>query len=457
MKAVLEFSHCEYRTVVVDASGQQSVLPVIVTDQGALDQFVLYIHLYRRRSRSWQDAATFSIRLLLEFTAVNHHYYEEPKALFKAFADALFMGTIGSKCDPSGLWWYPRSRDDADSIITHVTQFSDWLSTSNEERKLQLNPWRAATQHEQRLNWAAFEHRRNNAFLSHLWRENKNAKKSRTVRSEPLAIDRSTPPKAFPDNKFETLRSEGFRTTRRNTVHPTSIRNTLITYLMHFGGVRLSEALSLWSGDVGIENGEVIVRVHHPESGMAPDGTKRSEYLDRMYGLQPRNRLVKAVDPLFLGWKNGLITDAHRECFEVFFYPYEKALEFTQMWRDYHLIERVSPKSTESHPYAFTNIHGQPYSHRMFRKAHRIAIERVGLAYDKIHGTTPHGHRHAYGQRLASAGATPLQIKNAMHHASIASGETYTQPSAMDVRNGLRELESKLRATQEKNKNIISK
>lgn len=445
MKTVLEFTHREYRTVIVDASSQQSILPIIVTDQGILDQFVLYIHLYRRKSRSWQDAATFSMRLLLEFAAVNHRYYENPKNLFKAFADALFIGTIRGNFDPSELWWYPRSRDESNSIISHVTQFTDWLSIINEERKLQLNPWREATQHEQRLNWAAYEHRRHNAFLSHLWRKNKSADKSRGVRVQPLASDRSTPPKAFPDSKFEALVSDGFRTRNYHARYPTNLRNVLITHLMHFGGLRLSEALSLWSGDVEIEEGEVIVRVYHPEYGMAPDGSRRSTNLEKNYGLQTRNSLVKAADTLFLGWKNGLITDTKRICFEVFFFPYETAIEFAEMWRDYHLTRRAKPLPNENHPYAFTNRNGQPYSHRMFRKAHRLAVERVGLIYDKIHGTTPHGHRHAYGQRLASAGATPLQIKTALHHASIASSEVYTQPTPMDVRNGLRELGNNLR------------
>ncbi|MNC47726.1 site-specific tyrosine recombinase XerD [compost metagenome] len=154
--------------------------------------------------------------------------------------------------------------------------------------------------------------------------------------------------------------------------------------------------------------------------------------------------MVKATDPLFLGWKNGLITDPHRICFEVFFYPYETAQTFAILWRDYHLKQREKPSSGNDHPYAFTNRNGQPYSHRMFRKAHKLAVERIGLEYEKLQGTTPHGHRHAYGQRLAKAGATPLQIKSALHHASIASSETYTQPTAKDIREGLRELESKL-------------
>ena len=80
----------------------------------------------------------------------------------------------------------------------------------------------------------------------------------------------------------------------------------------------------------------------------------------------------------------------------------------------------------------------------MFRKAHKLAIERIGLEYGKLQGTTPHGHRHAYGQRLAGNGADPLLIKNAMHHASIISSQTYTEPSAIQIRRSLCNVELQL-------------
>lgn len=186
--------------------------------------------------------------------------------------------------------------------------------------------------------------------------------------------------------------------------------------------------------------------MHHPEYGLAPGGkTNRAAYLQSQYGLQPRNRLVKATDPLFLGWKNGLITDPHRRCFEVFFYPYEAGQVFAGLWRDYHLKQRVKPKAGEAHPYAFTNRDGQPYSHRMFRKAHKLAVKRVGLMYEKMEGTTPHGHRHAFGQRLAGDCASQLTIRNAMHHVSLESSLVYTQPTSTQMRQELRDLEERMR------------
>lgn len=447
MPTVLESSHQEFRSFVVDATGIQHVLPVIVTEHGVLDQFARYMHLNRRKSRSWQESSVFAVRLLLEFMEANHGFYEEPRALFTAFSDALFTGTVSNIGDPSGLWWKPRQPDYAGKLIGHITKFTDWLAVANEDVKLQLNPWRQATRHEERLNWAAYSHRRDNAFLSHLWCSKPQTSQSRVVRSKSLPMERQTPAKAFPEEYLDLLVSEGFRRRARDSRGQSDLRNVLITLLMHYGGLRLSEALSLWSDDVSVEAGEVIVRVHHPEYGLAPGGkTNRAAYLQNKYGLQSRNQLVKATDPLFLGWKNCLITDPHRRCFEVFFYPHQSGQVFASMWRDYHLRgQRVNPKAGDEHPYAFTNRDGQPYSHRMFRRAHSLAIERIGLVLGKTEGTTPHGHRHAYGQRLARDGADPLLIKNAMHHSSITSSQIYTQPTTMRMRQSLLAIESRLR------------
>jgi site-specific recombinase XerD len=443
MKTFLEVSHREFRTFIADKTGVQPVLPVIVTNNGVLDQFARYIHLNRLRSRSWQDSVTYAVQLLLEFMEANQSYFDAPRALFSAFSTALFTGTIERFNDPSGLWWQPRQPEDASKLIGHITLFSDWLSVVNENSNLQLNPWKQATRHEQRLNWAAYSHHRDNAFLSHLWRET-TTEYSRLNRASTLPIDRQTPVKTFPDENLELLLEDGFRRRARDTLGSTDLRNVLVTYLMHYGGLRLSEALSLWSDDVGIEAGEVIVRVFHPRYGRADDGTKRSVILQQRYGLQPRNTLVKATDPLFLGWKNCLLTDPHRRCFEVFFYPHDTGIVFAELWRDYHLKQRVKPIGGDNHPYAFTTKYGQPYSHRMFRKAHKLAIERIGLKCAKLQGTTPHGHRHAYGQRLAEGGANPLLIKNAMHHASIKSSQIYTQPTAIQIRQRLRNVEARL-------------
>lgn len=337
MKVILESSHCEFRSFTSNATGVQTVLPVIVTENGILDQFARYMLLNRLKSRSWQDAATLAIRLLLEYSEANQRYFDKPRAMFGEFSNALFSGTIDSYRDPSGLFWLPRRQENANKIIGHITLFSDWLSAVNEDAGLKLNPWREATSHEQRLNWAANTHKRENAFLSHLWRpEKQEAGRSREVRARSEHVESTTPAKTFPEEKINLLVAEGFSRRWKDSRGSTDIRNILITMLMHFGGLRLSEALSLWSEDVTVEKGEIIVRVYHPEKGLAPDTkSNRAAYLQSKFGLKTRNRLTKQ-DPSFLGWKNPLITDPHRVCFEVFFYPAAMAQTFVSV-RPTHL------------------------------------------------------------------------------------------------------------------------
>ncbi|WP_116827484.1 gamma-mobile-trio recombinase GmtY [Pseudomonas syringae] len=445
MKTILEASHREYREFVNRTNGGKTILPIIVTDQGVLDQFANYIYLHRQRSGTWQDQSAYSVQLLIEYVEATHHQNITPKELFSEFCTALYAGTISNAVDSSNLWWEARHPESAAKIISHLTHFTDWLSATEEDPEKQLNPWKEARSHEQRLNWAAIAHKRDKAFLSHLWRPANDPRKTRAVSERNLPVERLTPALAFPELDFENFIEKGFiRRTRTSTIL-VDLKNMLITYLMHFGGLRLSEALSLWTSDVSIESGEIVVRIYHPEYGLAPNGKMRKNYLSSKYGLTPRNKLVKSIDSLFLGWKNCLITDPLRRCFEVFFYPHSSAIKFAQLWRDYHFLQRISPSLDNDHPYAFTNQRGQPYTHRMFRKAHKRAVEITKLTYSKTEGTTPHGHRHAYGQRLASDGAEALLIKYGMHHRSISSSQSYTQPSANQLRQKYRELEEKMR------------
>lgn len=57
----------------------------------------------------------------------------------------------------------------------------------------------------------------------------------------------------------------------------------------------------------------------------------------------------------------------------------------------------------------------------------------------KALGTSDHGHRHAYGQRLTDAGIDPILRQKALHHKSIESQVVYTEPSRAKLN---RELEA---------------
>jgi integrase len=440
-------SHREYRPIIAGSVKRQLVLPVIVTEDGVLVRLVEYMFLHERKSRSWQDATIFALQLLIEFIDTNKFFFDKPQALFVAFSNSMFAGTINAGSDSSGLFWQPRQHEDASKLIGLITGFTDWLSLVNEDSRLQLNPWHDSNRHEQRLNWAAYTHHKYKSLLCHVFRGKHSVDKSRAIHSRSLPVDNLAPSKAFPEESLDLLLVEGFRRRGQDGGgrRLINIRNILITMLMHYGGLRLSEALSIWSEDVSIEDGEIYVRVYHPENGIAPSGKgNRANYLYEKYGLQPRNRLVKAVDPLFLGWKNPLITDWPRKCLDVIFFPSSAGLLFVQLWREYHFKERAKPALNAGHPYAFTTQNGQPYSHRMFRKAHKLAVERINEKYGKNFGTTPHGHRHAYGQRMAESGVSDIYIKVAMHHESIDSSRVYTEPTLSKVRESIVNFESQL-------------
>jgi integrase len=73
------------------------------------------------------------------------------------------------------------------------------------------------------------------------------------------------------------------------------------------------------------------------------------------------------------------------------------------------------------------------YTLTQYNKAHAAACERIGLTVSKALGTTPHGHRHAYGRRLRSAGVDKPFIRRFMHHASLESQEVYTQANTRET------------------------
>ena len=60
------------------------------------------------------------------------------------------------------------------------------------------------------------------------------------------------------------------------------------------------------------------------------------------------------------------------------------------------------------------------------------AAQRIGLVVAKMEGTTEHGHRHAYGQRV-KATKDPLIIKAALHHRSLESQLVYTESHIAEV------------------------
>lgn len=70
---------------------------------------------------------------------------------------------------------------------------------------------------------------------------------------------------------------------------------------------------------------------------------------------------------------------------------------------------------------------------RTQKQSHAKAVEKIGLVVSKNNGTTEHGHRHAYGQRLKEAGIEDRIKQVALHHKSNESQKVYTEPTVSDV------------------------
>lgn len=424
-------------------------LPVIVTRDGLLRSYLDYLIVNRSRSRSWIDRSVFAVRLLIDYTKQNQDLFEKPSQIFREFANALYTGTVGEEGeDPSWLRWKPRSGKDASFLISLITQYTDWLAIQNEDRTLQINPLKKPTNYEQWMSLAAYHQKRHRAFLSHLWASRPDPNIYRQViarKSSRSAGTEST--KAFPDGRIDDLLWDGFvrygYEASKDPHKRLDLKCVLITMLMHYGGLRLSECFQLWIEDVAPwDDGTALVKVFHPSLGKRDkkSPTRRQELLER-FGLKPRFEYPKS-HMLHAGWKNPTVSNSSLRFFIVYWFPQSAGKTFKQLWRLYLTYQRHSDHG--NHPFAFTSRTGAALSIKGYNQALRRAVRRIHLPFSKEAGTTAHAHRHAYGQALANAGADSLIIRNAMHHNSIESQQAYTGLTEKQMRFHLDALASEV-------------
>jgi integrase len=123
---------------------------------------------------------------------------------------------------------------------------------------------------------------------------------------------------------------------------------------------------------------------------------------------------------------------------QLHWFPSDYGRLFLKLWKE-HLYYLINTE--RHHPYAFVSYEqessGQPYTLNAFNKNYAAAMARIGLSTSKIGGLSPHGHRHAYGRRLARAGVDPIIRKKALHHSSLESQVVYTAPGIVEVTHAL--------------------
>lgn len=410
-------------------------LPALFTENGLLISHLRFLYTKRDKSQSWIERNTFAIQLLLNFIDAHQQANMSATELLGDFVDALNFGTIDSQqIDELNLYWFPRRIADVHTLLTHINLYCDYIDEVYGYELPKLNPMRRATKAEERIRWCAYYKRQSNCFLNHLDHPSSNqfamSRKVTAPTTHVLAVESVF---RFPEECFELLLRYGFR----NKAGDFDLSYILIVFLMHYGGLRLSECFHIYTHDVAIDNktGAALISVFHPSDGASPVSgfTNRRDFLNLKFRLKPRNEYQRS-HRLHSGWKGALLT-ARNYSFNVMFFPNNRAVEFTELLRDY-----LTSRRNGDHPFLFTNSKGEPESKKNFLKKYKKAIERIGLDSNKHLGTSSHAHRHSYGYRLAESGFSQFEIQKAMHHKSINSCLVYTKPQDDEIRRIAREL-----------------
>lgn len=436
--------------VYSDCSGAYAELPALVTEAGVLTPLLDYcVHHHHDRSHSWMRKLIHSVGLLLDYVEVNQAE-GEPWRLFRNFAQRLYTGSFDVKTgiDPSNLCWEPKGWKSAAYSIRLLSDFFDWLGEINPSANA-VNPKYAGNSYDRQIDEAAYLYRRNKAFLGHTWAENPgHTDIGRMTRSKRLPKVAKGEPPEFPHEKFEELLFKGFKVGGKY-----DYRGMLITLLMHGAGFRVSEPFHLYICDVNLDPSDpssALVQIHHPSAGAAPSDWRnalgkpmqgnRTAYLAAKWAMTPRTMLIGRDHA---GWKNPLLDGEY--FMRAWWFDPVYGKWFLQLWQRYMrevaMIER-------NHPFAFINLSREPvgemYCVEAFTKAHEAAVRRIGLEYSKNAGTTPHGHRHSYAQRLRRSGIDKLNVKRFLHHCSLDSQDTYTQPTVIESIAALRSASNRM-------------
>lgn len=431
--------------VYPDETGVFYEIPVLLTPAGPLDVLLDYLlEHWDSRSPKWMEGVTSSVRLFLEYLDA-HPLREDAQLTFQNFRQRLLTGSVNVETgdDPSGLWWSPLSPNLARRVLRNLTDFFDWWAQKHPGKRNPSEQW-AGSAHDRRVAQAAYEYRRNRALLGHSW--STFTESSRRPGSTAGIGKWQRPPKAespqplaFPEDRILDLVLKGFKVGGR-----WNYRDMLITLLLNGAGFRESEPFHLYLWDVTedpAQPGSALVLIHHPSWGSAPrdplwkdiNGKQRTgsraQYLGERYGLAPRDW---GLSTAAAGWKGGM----HESQFggyykQAYWFVPEFGRLFWDIWHRYmEQVQRIDPVRRH-HPFAFLNVAREPvgamYKMGKFEDAHAAAVRRIGLVSGKQLGTSIHGHRHAYGQRLRRAGVPPMMIRRFMHHADIESQRVYTE------------------------------
>jgi hypothetical protein len=402
-------------------------------------------------SLSRERAIARATSLLIDFIAARGKDFSDPaerRNLYNAFAHDLTYGTIRNAEDPTGLWWLPRSSDNVATLLDMACDFSDWLVRTR--GTTELNPYRVASHAERIIFWRAWNQHKYKSLLAHI--KDPEAVAERAAVARTFASPKKTSalfgrPPYFPHDRFDELLLTGFARRGRASGpiwQRLNLRDMMVALLLHAGGVRVSEPFHLWVHDVFADPHDPsmsVVRIYHPSDGAVsyrdPStskwvSTNRAAYLQLMFGRQPLND-----ETPHNGWKGNLLR-SHGKYMPIVWHPSIYGRLFLTLFKLY--INHVRPIGL-NHPWLFVNEQGEPFTAKAYSKRHDSAVARIGLEVAKPLGTTPHGHRHSYGQRIQDAKDAGFidtkGFKVVMHHRSDEAQQTYGERDFKQINESL--------------------
>lgn len=425
-------------TIRVSSGSVSRNMRVVMLENSMFNPLLDYFIENQFKSLSWQNNLVHIVGLFIDYiyTYENGYFGEAKKRIYfmPNLVKLLHYGTIDSNGDDKfGLFWSPKKINRVQVLTNELYVFLTWYHKKNLPNHENIF---SKTYHEMSLNekmifWKHWNNKKHTSMLSHI-------KVLKTLPSKFYLEGKSTIFKSdlndlsyFPNDKILDLLFSGFKTNNK-----LDLRNILITMLMHFGGCRLSEPFHIFADDITedpIHTGRALVKLYHPEDGMVRHFDKytkkvttssRKEFLLKKYSLNPRNLETGTYRA---GWKNlALDKVGHDNYALVYWFPTWAGELFWKLYKLY--VTTVLPKNIQ-HPYLFVSLKTeQPYTINAFRDSYARAIKKIGLDSSKNCGTTPHAHRHSYGQNLENAKIDVRIIQKALHHRSPLSQMVYTMP-----------------------------
>ena len=259
------------------------LLPVIITSYGVLNSYARYAYENRAKSKKWHEDSARAVALFMRYTLTKKNDFKNPVELFKSFRDAIELGTVDpiTKEDPTELRWEAKTSIYTQRLIHYITAFNEYnymqakISVSGNDKEIKsilINPRRQADFLEKQINLAAYHHKNSNSFLSHLFDRDKNKKNNINNFYEVSSLQKNlyskgSPLYTFPESKiFDLLNSFPTKCSsyKKSLSERFNLRDMLITMLLHYGGLRVSEPFHLYVSDI-MENpnhkGEALVKL----------------------------------------------------------------------------------------------------------------------------------------------------------------------------------------------------